>query len=332
MHILLTGAGGFVARRIALDLLEAGHSVRGSLRDPAAQETPLREALRGHLTDPASLDRLDIVRLDLSKDEVWPEAARGTDAILHTASPFPLEQTGDPEAVVRPAVDGTLRALRAARDAGVGRAILTSSTVAVVNGPRPEGRPRDERDWSVEDHPNANAYVRSKTLAERAAWEFAEAEGLALTALNPGFVLGPPLGEERNTSLRVVERLLSGKDPMVPPLKFETVDVRDVARAHLAALDDPATAGERFVLVAGGLWMADIARIAKALAPDRRIPTRTAPAVLIRGLALMDPALRGVVPILGRDEPVSGDKARARLGIDYIPPEAAARASVEALL
>ena len=130
----------------------------------------------------------------------------------------------------------------------------------------------------------------------------------------------------------MVERILSGKDPMVPPLKFETVDVRDVARAHVAALDDPTTAGERFVLVAGGLWMADIARIARDAAPGRRIAKRTAPAILVKGLALMDPALRGVVPILGRDEPVSGEKARARLGLDYIAPEAAARASVEALL
>lgn len=325
-HVLLTGISGFLAGRIAQDLLAAGHRVRGSVRNSDAEAR-----IRTSLSDGG--DRLEIVTLDLTRDDGWSDAAQGVDAIIHTASPFPINQTPpDPQTVIGPAVAGVERACRAARTAGVERIILTSSSVAVMNGPRPAGRPRDERDWSTEDHPNANAYVQSKTLAERAAWEEADTHGLALTTLNPGLILGPPLAGAHSTSLQVVERVLSGKDPMLPPLKFEAVDVRDVSRAHIAALNDPTTAGERFILAAGGLWMSDIARIARSEAPGRRIAKRVAPAIAIKGLALMDPTLRGIVPILGRDEPISGNKARERLGIDYIPAEDAARASIKAFL
>ncbi|MEM9798491.1 MAG: NAD-dependent epimerase/dehydratase family protein [Pseudomonadota bacterium] len=326
MHVLLTGVTGFIAHRIAHDLLTAGHHVRGSLRDMGRADD-VRSSMPTDATD-----RLDFVELTLDDDTGWAAAAQGMDAVVHTASPFPIAQiVPDPQTVIRPAVDGTLRALRAARDAAVKRVVLTSSTVAITNGPRPENRKRDERDWSTPDHPNANAYVRSKTEAERAAWDFAKEHGLDLTSINPGFVLGPPLGAERNTSLKVVERLMSGKDPMVPPIAFETVDVRDVSRAHVSALTAPDSIGERFALVAGTLWFSDIADIAADLLPGRKIPKRTAPRLLIRALSLFDPALKGIVPILGRNDPVSGDKAARTFGIDWISPRDAARASVEAL-
>ncbi|WGH79206.1 NAD-dependent epimerase/dehydratase family protein [Jannaschia ovalis] len=328
MKVLLTGITGFLARRIAHDLLAAGHHVRGSLRDRGKGE-----AVRALMPE-AAAHRLEFVELDLTKDDGWNEAAQGTDAVIHTASPFPIMQTpADPQTIIRPAVEGTERALRAAKAAGVARVILTSSVVAVENGPRPEDdRPRDERDWSSADHPNANAYVRSKTEAERAAWAFAEAEGLLLTTICPGLVMGPPLGDEAGTSLGIIARILSGKDPMVPPVAFEIVDVRDVSRAHVVALETPATAGRRFLLVAGKMWFADIARIVAAEAPHRGISTRTAPRLLVRALAMMDPALRGLVPVLGRNEPISGEKARIELGIDYIPPDDAVRAAARAMI
>ncbi|UWQ21273.1 NAD-dependent epimerase/dehydratase family protein [Jannaschia sp. W003] len=325
-HVLLTGISGFVARRTARALLDAGHRVRGSVRSEGAAQA-VRALFAG------AGDRLELVRLDLGNDAGWREAATGVDAVVHTASPFPLAtDPADPDVLVRPAVDGTRRALEAARDAGVARVVLTSSVAAVIHGPRPEGRPRDERDWTDPAHPAANAYVRSKLEAERLAWSLAGVHGLALTVLNPAFVLGPPMAEERGASLQLIERLLGGKDPMVPPIKLDVVDVRDVAAAHLAALEDPASAGERFVLSADALWIADIARIAREEAPGRRIPTRTAPAVLVKGLALFDPVLRDAVPVLGRDEPLSGDKAHRVLGLDYRAPEEAVRAAVRALM
>ena len=331
--ILLTGVTGFIAHRIALDLLDAGHAVRGSLRSMVKADA-VRDALRPRLKDPAALDRLEFVTLDLSKDDGWQEAAAGCEAILHTASPFPLEQTPkDFDTVIRPAVDGTLRALRAAKAAGVKRVILTSSTVAVANGPDPEGgRPRDERDWSTDDHPGANAYVQSKTRAERAAWTEAKQAGLDLTVVNPGFVLGPLLADEGGTSIAVAERLLKGKDPMVPDLTFETVDVRDVARAHLAALERPETAGKRYICQSGPLPFVEMARIAKEVAPNRKVPTRQAPTWLMRVLALFDPAIRGILPVLGRRQAVSNARAREELGIDFIPPEDAARETFRALV
>ncbi|PRY93435.1 dihydroflavonol-4-reductase [Hasllibacter halocynthiae] len=331
--ILLTGITGFLAHRIALDLLNAGHAVRGSLRSMDRAGT-VRDALRPHLDDPDCLERLEFVLLDLSRDDGWTEAAKGCEAILHTASPFPLEQRPkDPQAVIGPAVGGTVRALRAAKAAGARRVVLTSSTAAVANGPDPGGgRPRDERDWSTEGHPGANAYVLSKTRAERAAWNEARRADLDLTVINPGFVLGPLLADEGGTSVAVAERLLKGRDPMLPDLTFEAVDVRDVSRAHLAALAGPSTVGRRYVCQSGPLSFVEMARIAREEAPGRRIPSRQAPNWLVRLLARFDPALKGIVPTLGRRQAVSSDRARAELGIDFIPPQEAARATFRALL
>ncbi|MGR3542397.1 MAG: NAD-dependent epimerase/dehydratase family protein [Hasllibacter sp.] len=330
--VLLTGITGFIAHRIALDLLDAGYAVRGSLRSMARADA-VRDALRPHLKDPAALDRLEFAVLDLTKDDGWQDAAAGCEAIVHTASPFPLTQPEDEDAIIRPAVDGALRALRAAKAAGVKRVVLTSSTVAVANGPDPEGgRPRDERDWSTDDHPGANAYVKSKTRAERAAWNEVRQAGLDLTVINPGFVLGPLLADEGGTSVEVAERLLKGKDPMVPDLTFETVDVRDVSRAHLAALERPETAGKRYICQSGPLPFVEMARIAKEVAPDRRIPTRQAPNWLVRFLGLFDPAIRGILPVLGRRQAVSNARARDELGIAFIPVDEAARATFRALI
>ena len=327
MHVLLTGVTGFIARRIAHDLLARGDRVRGTMRDTAR----LPEIAR--LMPEGSADRLEAVALTLDTDAGWSDAARGVDALVHTASPFPMNQVvADAETIIRPAVTGTLRAMQAAHEAGVRRVVLTSSVAAIANSPDPGGRPRDERDWSDPDHPASNAYVRSKIAAERAAWDFAREHGMNLTVLNPGLVLGPPLGPVDNTSLRLIERILTARDPAQPPLSFEVVDVRDVSRAHLAALDLPGTAGERFALTSGGLWMVDLAKLAREEAPDRRISTREAPRLLLKGMALLDPAIRGILPLLDRNAPVSSRRAHRVLGIDFIPASDAARAAIRGIL
>ena len=327
MHVLLTGLTGFIARRIAHDLLARGDKVRGTLRDPS--RLPEIAALMPE----GSAGRLSAVQTSLDADDGWDQAAQGVDALVHTASPFPMNQiVADPETLMRPAVAGTMRAMRAARDAGVSRVILTSSAVAIANSPDPGNRPRDESDWSDPDHPASNAYACSKIAAERAAWDFADENGMELTVLNPGLVLGPPLGPVDNTSLRFMARILSGRDPAQPPLNFEVVDVRDVATAHLRALDLSRTAGERFALTAGPMWMTDLARLALAEAPDRRIATREAPRLLLRGMALLDPSVRGILPLLDRRAPISSDKARRVLGIDFIPAPDAARAAIRGIL
>lgn len=254
--VLVTGASGFIAKHIVLQLLNAGHMVVGSLRD-TSRDGELREAVTPHLTDATNLDkRLRTVALDLNRDDGWAEAMEGVDVLMHTASPFPMVQPKDENEVIRPAVDGALRALKAAHKAGIKRVIFTSSTVAVTNANLPAGKTRyDEDDWSDIDSAGSSPYLKSKTIAERAAWDFVKTEApeMALTVINPGFVLGAPLDKNYGTSIKVIERALNGTDPMVPHFGFSTVDVRDVAEAHLRAMDDPSTIGKRHICVSGFL-------------------------------------------------------------------------------
>ncbi|MCX7889657.1 MAG: NAD-dependent epimerase/dehydratase family protein [Rhodobacteraceae bacterium] len=332
--VLLTGASGFIAKHIVLRLLERGHRVRGSLRS-AARAGEVRAAVAPHLTDPAALDRLSFVVLDLDGDEGWAEAAAGADAVIHTASPFPIRQPADADVLIRPAVQGTLRALRAARAAGIGRVILTSSTAAMVNAPLPAGRTMlTEADWSPADDPAGTPYVRSKTLAERAAWDLAarEAPGMALTVINPAFVLGPPLDDRFGSSVGVVARMLGGRDPAVPRLGFAVVDVRDVAEMHLRALERPETAGLRFLAAAGSMWFRDMALVLKAAFPDRRIATREAPDWLIRLLARFDGEIRAILPALGRIERFDATRAEAGMGMAFVPPAEALLAAARHLV
>ncbi len=333
--VLLTGASGFIARHIAARLLDAGHVVRASVRDTRRGEA-LRVSLSGHLADPeAAASRLEVVTLDLTGDTGWGEAAEGVDAILHTASPFPIAQPKDEAEVIRPAVDGTLRALRAAQSAGVRRVVLTSSVAAIIHSPLRPGRDsHDEDDWTDPAHPAATAYDRSKTMAERAAWDFVAGTDpdIALSVINPGFVLGPPLGTRFGSSVGFVKRLLSGKDPMLPALGLPVVDVRDVAEMHLRALDRPETAGKRYIASAGSMWFTEMGRVLKAAYPDRRIATRTAPKPLLRLLALVDGEVRSILPALGTLKLASGLRAVSEMDMAFIPPEQALRASARHLI
>jgi dihydroflavonol-4-reductase len=332
--VLLTGVSGFIAKHVALRLLDAGHRVRGTLRD-LSRAGEVRAALRPALRDAGALERLDFVALDLTRDEGWAGAAAGATVIVHTASPFPISQPKDEAELIRPAVEGTLRALRAARAAGVGRVVLTSSSVAIVNRPLPPGRDSyDETDWSDVNAPTATPYVKSKTLAERAAWDFVagEGEGIALTVINPGFVVGPPLDDHFGSSVGVVRRILSGKDPASPRFGLSVVDVRDVAEMHLRAVERPDLAGGRYPAVAGAMWFPEMAQVLKAAYPQRRIATRVAPRWLLRILALFDGEIRAILPAIGKIEAVSNRAAVARIGMRFIPPDEGLRAAAAYLV
>ncbi len=331
--IFVTGASGFIAKHIVLQLLESGRDVVGSVRSMArAEETRAAVAARLGATG-APGDRLRFVTLDLESDAGWSEALRGADALLHTASPFPLTQPKDAEAVIRPALTGTMRALRAARDAGVGRVVLTSSVAAVTNGRRRKPV-YSEADWSDPDLPQATAYERAKTLAERAAWDFvaSEAPGLALTTINPALVVGAPLDRSYGTSLQLVERLMRGRDPILPDIGFGIVDVTDVARMHVAALDTPGSVGRRFIGAERFVTLAEVARILKAAYPARRIPTRVAPSLLVRALGLFDPSIATIRPHLGERFALDASAARDTLGTVFTPAEDAIRASAAYLV
>ena len=329
--ILLTGISGFLAKHCAAKLLNAGYAVRGSVRR-LDRTDEVRGALQQHLDDPAALDRLTFVALDLTADAGWAEALTGVSALIHTASPFPISQPKNPDDLIRPAVDGTLRALRAAKAAGVKRVVLTSSTVAVLGGH--DARQKDESDWFDPDGPGASAYARSKTLAERAAWAFVkdEAPEMLLTVINPGFIVGPPMDGNFGSSIGVVRRFLRGKDPMLPAVGFPVVDVRDVAEMHLRALQRPATAGKRYLAVAGSMWMYDMGRVLKAAYPERRIPTQIAPKFVLRILALFDAEIRSVLSEVGKMEQVSNARAVAEMDLQFIPPDEALRAAAQVLV
>ena len=332
--VFLTGASGFIGKHVALQLLQAGYNVRGSVRNTARADE-VRAAMRTHLADASDLDaRLSFVELDLNADDGWSEAMKGATALLHTASPFPLVEPKDENDLIRPAVDGTLRALKAAKAAGIKRVVLTSSVAAVyAKKVIPQKATYTEADWTDLDSPVASAYVKSKTMAERAAWDYvAENPGMALTTINPCLVLGPALDERFGSSLEIIQRVLRGKDPAVPALDFEIVDVRDIAAMHVAALSKPKSKGHRFIGSSGDMWFRELSVYLKSLYPDRKMTSRQAPNWFIRLYAMFDPAIRTVLPILGKRLVTDSSRARDVLGIDFIPAKEAAKASADFLV
>ncbi|MCY1127611.1 NAD-dependent epimerase/dehydratase family protein [Frigidibacter sp. RF13] len=330
--IFVTGASGFLAKHIVLKLLGAGCAVRGSVRGER-QAQAVRDAVLS-LAGEAAASRLSFATLDLLKDEGWAEAMQECDALIHTASPFVITERDNPDALIRPAVDGTLRALMAARAAGIERVVLTSSVVAVQGAISPDrSDPYTEADWSDPDDPRLDLYARSKTLAERAAWDYAAQYGLQLTAINPGWILGRPLDRDFGTSVNLVARVLRGKDPMLPRLSFSVVDVEDVAEAHVRALRIPEAIGERIIVTTeGSLWFPDWGRALKERWPERRIATRTAPRFLLKLLSLFDREIRAALPRLDAPMTSSNEKARRLLGLEFTDARTALLKSAEFLI
>lgn len=300
--VLVTGGTGYLATRLIADLLLEGAAVRTTVRSPERADE-VRAAVRGAGADDAGLR---FVVASLTSDDGWAEAARDVEEVHHVASP--MIQTTDPDEVVAPARDGALRALRAARDAGARRVVLTSSFAAVGYSPKPV-RDYDETDWTEPDTPGLPAYPRSKAVAERAAWDFVEREGggLELVALNPTWIAGPTLVAEARSSLQLFVGMLDGTMRTVPKQRFGIADVRDVAQAHLAAMRTPEAAGRRYLLLADG-------------------PTTTFAGVAeVLRTRLGDLAARVDVAEAPGDEPaplvIRNDRAKAELGFLPRPVE-----------
>jgi nucleoside-diphosphate-sugar epimerase len=312
--VLVTGGSGFLGGWCVVELLRRGYLVRTTVRD-LAREGEVRTAVA---TQVDAGDRLTVLAADLLDDAGWADAANGCEYILHVASPFPPQQPKDPDELIVPARDGTLRVLGASLDAGVERIVVTSSVAAITGSGKPvHGRPLDEQDWSDPDNPKLTPYARSKTIAERAAWDFMRERGATekLATVNPGAIIGPVLSDDRSFSLQAIERLLSGM-PGVPRIGFSFVDVRDVADLEIRAMTAPEAGGERLVAVESFQWMADVAatlrdRMGEAAA---KVPTRTVPNLLVRGMAIFDPGVRSIVGQLGRKTDLSSKRAKTRLG------------------
>src|SRR6185437_15281249 len=257
--VLVTGGSGFLGGWCLVELLQRSYRARTTVRD-LARESEVRAAVG---TQVDARDRLDVVAADLTKDDGWADAVAGCDYVLHVASPFPPTQPKDPDELIVPARDGALRVLRASLDAGVRRVVMTSSVAAVRHGRAASATaPYNEADWTDPDDLRRTPYVRSKTIAERAAWDHVRARGAEsqLATVNPGAIIGPVLSDDRSYSLQAIERLMNGM-PAMPRLGFTFVDVRDVADLHIRALSDPAAGGERFLAVDEFLWISEVAQI-----------------------------------------------------------------------
>lgn len=330
--VLVTGGSGFLASYIIARLLADGQRVRTTVRS-LKREPEVRAMLKETEMEPG--DRLSFFPADLLSDPGWAEAAAGCDYVLHVASPFPSEAPKHEDDLIVPARDGTLRVLRTARDAGVRRVVLTSSFAAIGYGHPRQAAPFDETTWT-DLRSDVSAYVKSKTVAERAAWDFVAAEGreLELSVINPVGIFGPLLGPDYASSIVLLRRLLDGDFPVCPRLYFGIVDVRDVADLHVRAMTEPAARGERFLAVAGDfLSIVEVARMLKRrLGPvARRVPTREIPDVLVRIAALFAPTVRQMVPELGKVKNATGAKARRMLGWTPRPNEEALVATAESL-
>jgi dihydroflavonol-4-reductase len=325
--VLVTGGSGFVGAHCVVRLLDEGYRVRTTVRSPA-REREVRamvkagraEAAGQDAADPGAGDgELSFAVADLGSDAGWAEAVAGCDYVLHVASPFPAGEPEHEDELIGPAREGALRVLRAARDAGVKRLVLTSSFAAVGYGHPESDKPFTEETWTDVGGDDVSAYVKSKTLAERAAWDFAAREGggLELTVVNPVGIFGPVLGPDYSASVGLVQRLLDGGMPGVPRMYFAVVDVRDVADLHLRAMMSPAAAGERFVAAAGDVMsFHEIAVLLKERMGEagRRVPTAQLPDSTVRVAARADPELAGAVPNLGKIRHTSSEKARRVLG------------------
>jgi nucleoside-diphosphate-sugar epimerase len=332
--VLVTGGSGFIGSHTILQLLAAGHQVRTTVRN-LKREGDVRAMLKEGGANPGNC--LSFFAADLENDAGWREAVTGCDFVLHVASPLPPSVPKHEDELIVPAREGTLRVLRASRDAGVKRVVLTSSFAAIGYGHKVRETPFTEADWTDPNGDDVAPYAKSKTLAERAAWDFLAREGggLELSVLNPVGVFGPVLGPDYSASILLVQRMMDGAMPGAPQLYFGAVDVRDVAELHIRAMTHPAAQGERFLAVAGDfLTMLDIAKILKARmgASAKRVPTRQLPNWLMRLVALRDPAAKLILPELGKRKNATNEKARRLLGWSPRSNEESLVATAESLV
>jgi dihydroflavonol-4-reductase len=332
-QVLVTGISGFIAKHIAFYLLQNGYQVRGTLRTLARAEE-VRQALQNRDADTSGLT---FVEADLTSDAGWAEAVEGCSYVQHVASPFPIEQPSDREALVPQARQGALRVLEAARSADVRKVVVTSSIVAMMyRAGRPKLFPVHENDWTDPEWDQLTAYIVSKTRAEMAVWEWAREHGWEqrLTVVNPALVLGPTLDGQTGTSLNVIKMMMTGAFPVMPPVSYAVVDVRDVAELHGKAMLSNETNGRRLLGAADTLSMTEMGMVLREAFPDRAqsIPTRTLPAFLVRILANFNAPTKTIIPDLGVAPVADNAYVTELTGMEFRSAAEAVRAAGQSLI
>ena len=331
-RVLITGITGFLASHTALQLLEAGYTVTGSLRSMKRSDH-IAGVLEKHGGD---VSRLSFVELDLLKDEGWRDAVSGHDYLVHTASPFVTTMPKDPQVLIKPAVEGTMRAIGAGLDARVERIVLTSSLVAVAQGHDGLDRDLTEDDWSNLEHKDISAYDMAKTRAERKAWEMVEKADRknVLTSIQPGFIMGPVLEEDIGTSGELIRKMMTGGFPGVPDITVPLVDVRDTAAMHVNALTHPEFAGKRCIAAGQSSRLIEIAGLLAEDFPQyaKKLPTRQLPDFLVRLVGLFDGDARSATKSLGKVYQIDPTQARKLLGREFISNRAAARDMAQSII
>lgn len=309
--VLVSGASGFIASHIVIQLLEKGYAVRGTVRNLARAE-----GIKNMVAQHTSIENLSFVAAELLDGESWKRAVDGCDAVMHVASPVETSLPKDPNDIIVPAVEGTRNVLTAARDAGVSRVVITSSSAAICYGYDNPPAVFTEEHHTNPDHKHATPYIQSKTYAERAAWELAEAAGekLNITTIHPGLVLGPVLEKDYGSSAVVALKLMDGSFPGVPNLGFPVVDVRDVASMHILAMEQEVAIGQRYVCSNGFLWLGEIANILKQNFPNHKVTTRGLPTWMVKLFAKINPEVRSVMQDLNIRREHSSEKAQKELG------------------
>lgn len=326
---LVTGGTGFLAGWCIVELLRRGYSVRTTIRNPA-REPEVHDAVASQV-DPAH--HLSVHQADLLSDEHWANIIEGCDYVLHVASPLPISQPKNPDELIAPAREGTVRVVGTALDCDVERIVLTSSVAAIRGGN--EGRPVDESIWTDLSSPDLTPYVQSKTIAEQAAWGLASDLDARerIATVNPTVIIGPTLSDDTSASLEAIKRLLKGM-PAVPRLGFGFVDVRDVADLHIRAMTSPEAGGERFVANTQWLWLADVGQVLRERLGPRasKVPTRIAPDLLVRVMAVFDGGIRSFKSSLGKRTEYQTTKAQDLLGWSPRPIEDTITETAESLI
>lgn len=315
--VLVTGATGYIGLHCIHQLLNQGYAVNGSVRSPERKDE-IFEALKNQNTP---TENLSIFTIDLNDDEGWDQGMDGCDYLLHVASPIALENHNE-DFFVKPAVAGVKRAMEFAKKHNVKKVVLTSSVAAIFETLESKSY-YDESDWSDPDNPAISHYAKSKTLAEKTAWEFVENENhpFELTVINPALVIGPSLSGDLGESNKAIVMVATGKMPVAVPLQFGYVDVRDVATAHILAMQNPASNGERFALAEKDLWYKDVAKVLRDNGFDKA-PTFNVPVWLAKILANFSKELKVTLPYLGRVRSVKNtSKAKDILGWNPRPAE-----------